>query len=162
MWLANVLCWSCHNATYDICPGFSSAPEFRSFASKCCGIGMNLQVGISYSDTATQYRLAWHYCQIGLANMQDSICCHETHDRSQWFPSVQESGWITHFFDCFDFKICMWPHASSAPQIRTGPIIWSPLLHRAQYSTDDIYREIGQPGTCNEAYQLTSSHIHHY
>ena len=40
--------------TQDICREFSGAPEFQSFASKCCGIAMNPRAGISYSDTATQ------------------------------------------------------------------------------------------------------------
>ena len=56
----------------------------------------------------------------------------------------------------------MWPQASGAPQIRNGPMIEIPLLYHAQYSTYDIYREIGQAETCNVAYQLTSSHIRHY
>jgi len=95
--LANVLCWSCHNGTQDICRGFSGAPGFRSYARKCCGSDMNLRAGISYSDTATQSRLAWHYCHMELANMQGLICGHETHDRSRWFPGVPESRWIMRF-----------------------------------------------------------------
>jgi hypothetical protein len=37
-----------------------------------------------------------------------------------------------------------------------------PVLHHPQYSTFAIYCEIGQPGRCNEACQLTLSHICHY
>jgi len=97
MGLANVLCWSCHNVTQAICRRFSGAPELRSYASKCRSIAVNLWAGISYSDTATQYRLLWHYCQMGLANMQGLICGHETHDRSLGYPGVHESGWILLF-----------------------------------------------------------------
>ena len=58
MWLANVLCRSCHNATQDICRGFCSAHEVRSYASKCCGIATNSRVGVSYSDTHTPISMA--------------------------------------------------------------------------------------------------------
>ena len=97
MGVANVLCWSCHSATQAICRGFSGAPEFRSDASKCCGIAMNLRAGLLYSDTATQSRLAWHYCQMELANIQGLICRHKTHHRSRGFPGVPESRWIMRF-----------------------------------------------------------------
>jgi len=94
MGLATVLCWSCHNATQDICRGSSGAPEFGSYARKCCGIATNLRAGMLYSDIRTQYRLAWYYCQTGLGIMQGLICCHKTHDRSRGFHGVPESGWI--------------------------------------------------------------------
>jgi hypothetical protein len=45
---------------------------------------------------------------------------------------------------------------------RSRAMIRCPLLHHAWNSTFAIYCEIGQPGTCNVAYQLTSSHIRHY
>ena len=82
LWLANMLCSIYLNTTQDICQGFSTAPELQSYASKCCMSATNPQASVSYPHPATQYRLDWLYCQMGLPIMQHLMCCNGTHDRT--------------------------------------------------------------------------------
>jgi len=66
------------------------------------------------------------------------------------------------FFSVLTSKCICGLWLSWAPQIHNWQMIRSPLLHQTQYSTYAIYCEMGQPGMCNAAYQLTSSHNSNY
>ena len=66
------------------------------------------------------------------------------------------------FVHSSDFEMHTWHQVSGSHQIRNWQMIPSPLLHHVQHWTYAIYREIGQPGMCSVAYQLTSSHTGHY
>jgi len=61
----------------------------------------------------------------------------------------------------FAFEMHTWPQVSGEPKIGNWCMIRRPSLHYSQHSTHAIYLEIGQPGTCNVAYLLTSSNVGH-
>jgi len=105
MRFANMLHWIYLNITRDICWGFSGAPGLRSYASKCFSSATNPRAGVSYSHTATQYRLDWLYCQMGLAKMQHLIYCNETYDRTEISPvCLNVVEWC--LFYSFDLEMC--------------------------------------------------------
>ena len=122
-------------------------------------------------ESVSRYLVFWHSnsispCLTLLPNGIGKYAGLNLWSRDSWqVPRIPWCSWKSLnyvFFHVFDFEMHTWPQASDAPQIRNGQMIWSPLLYHAQYSTYAIYREIGQPGTRNVAYQLTSSHIRHY
>jgi len=96
MGLGNMLCWICHNATQDICWGFSGVPELRSYVSECYCVIMNQRTDVSYPDSATQYCLDWPYCLIRLANLECSSWHNETHNIGQGFWGLPARGQIRH------------------------------------------------------------------
>jgi len=122
-------------------------------------------------ESASRYLILWHSNSISprlrlLPNGIHKYAGLDLGSRDSWkvprIPRCTSKSLNYSFFHCFDFEMRTWPQASGAPQIHNWQMIQSPLLHHVQYSTYAIYREIGQPGTCNVAYQLPSSHICHY
>jgi len=160
MWLCNILCWNHLNASQSICWVFSGPPVLHSHGSKYSSSATNPRATVSYCQTATHYRLDWLKFQMRSANLQHLICCNESYDRNYDSPVYLKVVELC-IFDSFEFKLCMWPQLLGEPQICDWQMIWSPRQHHVQHSTYAIHREIGQPETCNAAYQLTSTHIGH-
>jgi len=56
-------------------------------------------------------------------------------------------------FQSFNFQMHTWHQVLGAPQMRTWWMVQITWLRHSQSSTIASYRYIGQPGTCNVAYQ---------
>ena len=65
--------------------------NLNQMAAKAAALPGIMPVGVSYSDTAIQYRHDLLYCQIGLPNLQCAIYLNETHDIWPAFSGAPES-----------------------------------------------------------------------
>jgi hypothetical protein len=70
--------------------------NLNQMAAKAAALPGISHVGVSYSDTAIQYRHDILYCQIGLPNLQCVIYRNETHGIWPGFSGAPESCWIVH------------------------------------------------------------------
>jgi len=90
-----------------------------------------------------------------MANLQRAMCHNDTYDNAEdslvYLKEVELCC-----LHSFDLKMWTWPGIASLPQPTND---FKTLRHDSQNSTHAFYEEIGQPGTCDVAYQCNSSHI---
>jgi len=137
--------------------------NLNQMAAKAVGLPRISHVGVSYSDTAIQYRHDILYCQIRLPNLQCVIYRNETH--TIWhMAGILRRTW--QWLNCAWFtlwtSICVCGHRFLVHLKIAGnkwfeALCW--IILKIQLWP--IILRLACPGTCNLAYQLTSSVISH-
>jgi len=144
----------------DIWEGLLDIGEHRSYYCKCCCFA---RVNWDVSHILTQglnisYTVIW---QKRLSNTQYMICCNKTNNTCQEFSSASEGNKNMLLSIHCHWNACV--VSDYQCNLHLQPMNGSQLFSTSfSHLTYTICLDIGQRGTCNAAFQLTSPDMGHY